>query len=1193
MSEQAKRAPSRLNTSGRSRGSLHDWLQEQAIVHRVDSSSRSVSSETTESSEASSSGPPQRPPRVARTPSISSQPETVKRRPPPPVPDDSGKEPRRKSLNSILMPDEVDEIDAETVTEELWTPDERVFEVEMDDTKYSGKTVFRIIPVSPAAPPKTHIISNKSAKEAVENFDDDAFLDRLSQCDFTWSGISCIRTGDPADAGAVSLPMSCPQRWRFVLKPTADNERGKKKKKGPRWEKMPLSPGRKTPRPADQQQQAKDGPSQSNNKTLENEVETLRNRPVSFAKPDDEVDDDDDDEDDDSSNCSDWSAEEIDANKHNSSRFCIQVNLPQFEETLAKPMSPILTSMHPPNFQMSQRALVFEKVGDRPDIADDYLFHRSIAGLTSATERNIIQRINQSMDSPDEQTLLNNMNASPPMDESSQHASSRSDRLQMRRPDVGFVPTGQRDLMQIELQRQRELQLAELQQRQQQQQQQLALEIAKQQQLQRQQQLLAAEAERQQQQQQQQTTTTTRKAARKHRHQQQEQQAAEADGKMQQQQQLALEAARKQQRKQHLTTQRSQQQQQSEPSSPTAVPERRPAGENDRSGGSSQVNYRDRVGVGSNVVLRDRSSGSSQASNRHSSQLYEELPEESGNKRISIHSDEFILQYGRNIRYLSLAGSESPGFTVCGGNISGTFVLTIQSDSAAYKAGLRVGDQIVGINGKLIKSLSKEEIYHVLQQPTSEPLVIVVVRDDDRFRLASTKNAVGDSFFVRARFNYTPSSKKGELAVKEDDIFIVSDSMPEERPGFWQAKKVLGTFNEPEGYIPNRQRAEKIVTTQRLMMHPDAAQAKQRGGALMRSFRRSKSTDRSAGRGEHGGGGGGGGGGDSKTSSEAGDIVTYERVVQQKSPTKRPVVLMGLFCDAVCAMLAKDSPGIYEFPNVEVERYPPGSDEMSLDLGVVRSIVNRCKHCVMVVSPKAVNFIRDKTEFRPIVIYLSPVSKSVVASVKERLAPALDKKIGIMFEEATKFEKYHAALFDAMVPYKTDSSWFSLLKETVERFQRQPQWTPVEISVPDLDSGDTSPDIIKTTRGGGSSSKSGDVVKHASLTTDDIPDQIQDLLSQQATDARTGARSSDVNNNRNGNNNNNNNNIASDGQPKKSILKNRENHNRSLASIDFKISSFQTGPKPAVAVKPPRAAFVSQYEQSPRKPFNKNHSVRE
>lgn len=120
-----------------------------------------------------------------------------------------------------------------------------------------------------------------------------------------------------------------------------------------------------------------------------------------------------------------------------------------------------------------------------------------------------------------------------------------------------------------------------------------------------------------------------------------------------------------------------------------------------------------------------------------------------------------------------------------------------------------------------------------------------------------------------------------------------------------------------EGLIPNRHRAEQIALTRRLEdSHRAAKEKEQRGGFLRRSFRRSKSLDRlnkiakekyvneEA----------------TAAASESPDaFIAYERVEQQAAGFMRPVVLLGVFCDAVRDRLAADSPGLYEIPCGEIE----------------------------------------------------------------------------------------------------------------------------------------------------------------------------------------------------------------------------------------------------------------------------------
>jgi len=87
--------------------------------------------------------------------------------------------------------------------------------------------------------------------------------------------------------------------------------------------------------------------------------------------------------------------------------------------------------------------------------------------------------------------------------------------------------------------------------------------------------------------------------------------------------------------------------------------------------------------------------------------------------------------------------------------------------------------------------------------------------------------------------------------------------------------------------------------------------------------------------------------------------------------------------------------------------------------------------------------------------------------VRAKFAPNSDKKPAFLFEEATKFEKQYNEVFDTIVPYKMDSSWFSLLKDTIDRIQRLPRWEVVERddNEGDDDEGvDSSPDLIRTTK---------------------------------------------------------------------------------------------------------------------------------
>jgi len=469
----------------------------------------------------------------------------------------------------------------------------------------------------------------------------------------------------------------------------------------------------------------------------------------------------------------------------------------------------------------------------------------------------------------------------------------------------------------------------------------------------------------------------------------------------------------------------------------------------------------------------------SQVTPDEQSSLYDTLDDEKFNKHDSGVSDDLMPPYGLNRRTVVLKSDGKVGISVCGGNVSGTFVRTVAAHSAAAAAGLAVGDWIVAVNGKVVKSFTKQEVRQLIEKSASESVRLVIDRDDDRFKLAAMKNAVGDSFYVRSHYSYSPIgvARGKELPVKVGDVFQVTDSLPVDAVGYWVAKKVSETVGEPEGLIPNGHRAEQIITKQRLT---SPTLNRPRGGAFMRSFRRSKYSDQSSDQDSL----------DSRQSSECGDIVPYVRVVEHPSSVRRPVVVMGLFCDTVCAMLQRDSPATFQIPKTPIEQRRASAEEFTpsmLDISTIRTIGNSGVHCLMIVSPRAVQFLREKTELQPIVVYMSPSSKSVLKTMMQGLAPDCNKKPGFLLEESVKFERFHTGLFDAVVPYKSDNSWLDLLKDTIGRLQRHRIWIPFEPE-DSFVANSSPPDLIRTT----GSCRNED--HRLSKTTDDIPDQIQDLL---------------------------------------------------------------------------------------------------
>ena len=211
------------------------------------------------------------------------------------------------------------------------------------------------------------------------------------------------------------------------------------------------------------------------------------------------------------------------------------------------------------------------------------------------------------------------------------------------------------------------------------------------------------------------------------------------------------------------------------------------------------------------------------------------------------------------------------GYSVVGGNAEGVFVHQLDQDAEARNQGLMDGDQILKIDSQSTTGKTREAVTITLIN-TKTVITLIVRNKMDRYQAILASGGSGDSFHVRAKFNL---DVKGELQVNDGDIFLVKDTLPEGRMGFWRASKVSGKhMTDVHGVIPNDQRAEQIALAHRLQQSRPVDQV-QRGGFLRRSFgkgnkrSRSKSVDRLNGPEQ-----------DEVEAIAPGDIVPYERIEQ-------------------------------------------------------------------------------------------------------------------------------------------------------------------------------------------------------------------------------------------------------------------------------------------------------------------------
>ncbi|KAK2149576.1 hypothetical protein LSH36_446g02052 [Paralvinella palmiformis] len=442
-----------------------------------------------------------------------------------------------------------------------------------------------------------------------------------------------------------------------------------------------------------------------------------------------------------------------------------------------------------------------------------------------------------------------------------------------------------------------------------------------------------------------------------------------------------------------------------------------------------------------------------------------------------------------------------------GGNVTGMFVHEIEKKSKASKEGLKVGDRILKLNNRSIGNLTREDVYAILKGIKSS--VRMVVRNEmDDYQKVLSNGGSGDSFFIKTHFAYDASSKS-EFSFKIGDVFSVRDTAPSGKQGLWRvAKMAITSTREQTGFIPNKFRADQIATSYKIAQLR-AEEIRNKGGFIRKSFKRAKSLDRGMNRID---------GDDFKEALK--NVKSYEWVTQKSPGFRRPVVLLGLFCDSVRDTLLQDQPDRFGIPKgaIELSSNAPNGDGSvpSINTRPIEVVMQQGKHCLLIVSPSSIKYLQEHTQLNPIVIYLCPANKAIVKALKERFAPGFERKAGFMYDEAIQFSKRHHGLFSATVSYTNNGEWSKTLKETIVRLQEQPIWVSLErntdgSSSDEEDSAEDDDEVsfpiqpqpfkLALDKQDDSSTRRGRARKpnRVSKTTDDlpdVPDEIRDVLNR-------------------------------------------------------------------------------------------------
>merc|ERR1719192_119005 len=170
-------------------------------------------------------------------------------------------------------------------------------------------------------------------------------------------------------------------------------------------------------------------------------------------------------------------------------------------------------------------------------------------------------------------------------------------------------------------------------------------------------------------------------------------------------------------------------------------------------------------------------------------------------------------------RFISFKKEGSVGIRLTGGNDVGIFVTAVQPGSPAAVQGLTPGDKIIKVNDMDMNGVTREEAVLFLLSLQDQIDLIAQFRKDEYDQIVQLQR--GDSFYIRAHFNYE-QTEKGEMSFKNSDVFHVVDTLHNGVVGSWQAFRMdpflsgLGRAAEQvqKGVIPNKSRAEEIATQQ-------------------------------------------------------------------------------------------------------------------------------------------------------------------------------------------------------------------------------------------------------------------------------------------------------------------------------------------------------------------------------------------
>lgn len=401
------------------------------------------------------------------------------------------------------------------------------------------------------------------------------------------------------------------------------------------------------------------------------------------------------------------------------------------------------------------------------------------------------------------------------------------------------------------------------------------------------------------------------------------------------------------------------------------------------------------------------------------------------------------------------------GVQVCGGNISGVFVESLDEDSPAKcPDGLLPGDLLLEYNGISMKNKTKEEAYLEMLKP-AETITIKVQNCVDE--LSAVRETPGDGFFIRALYERMAEVEL-ELSFKKDDILFVEDTLPNGNQGFWTAWQLdenaqrLQRGQVPSQYIVDQELYRKHTTDSK-----DENSSKTLSAAARRSFfRRRQKHKRSSSK-------------DGKDSlgldsisnesfpiNEDGMCLVYQRVLKVEPLSPRPVLILGPLVEPCKELLVKESPdkfcrcppevmkasqqaierGVQDCVFIDYKRRSGHFDVTTV--ATIKEITEKDCHCLLDIAPHAIERLHT-VHMYPIVIFVRYKNAKQIKEQKDPLYlrdKLSQKHSKEQFDAAQKVEQEFGRFFTAVVQGGSVSCICSQILSLVEQEQSKVLWIP-------------------------------------------------------------------------------------------------------------------------------------------------------